>query len=293
MFQMGCNFVRVQEHFLERSIKKSGLKAKEVDLAGDHIAYWDGGKGPALVLLHGFGADATFCWSEQIPALAKHFRLIVPDLLWFGGSKSKTKDFSLEHQANAVKNLLEHLDIKDINVAGISYGGLVAMSLLSDSPKLINKAVIIAAPGPVYTKDDYQQMLTKFGVDSPSELVLPKDSKQLDRLLNIAYQNPPYVPFFAKGDIINMLKDTPQGERSALLSDAILNIDGLSKRLKWSSKPVLIIWGSDDQMFPLELGERLKKHLGSDAELKVIEGGKHAPNVEFGEEFNKIVLDFL
>ena len=149
------------------------------------LAYWEGGTGSTLVLLHGFGADGTFGWSEQVPVLAKHFHLIIPDLLWFGESESSQRDFSVEHQSKAIKDLLAYLGVKQFDIAGISYGGIVALTLMSELPDQIKKAVIISSPGPIYTREDYQAILDRFGVKSASEIVLPTDYTGLDRLMKV------------------------------------------------------------------------------------------------------------
>ncbi|MEI6805962.1 MAG: alpha/beta hydrolase [Myxococcaceae bacterium] len=290
---MGCNFVRLKERFIERSIRRSGLVFKKTELGADRVSYWEGGTGPVLVLLHGFGADATWGWSEQIPVLSKHFHLIVPDLLWFGESKSQDSDFSVEHQATAIRNLMKHLGVEQFDVAGISYGGIVALMLIADDPKQIRRAVIVSSPGPVYTQKDYDALLERFHVESASEIVIPKTLPALERLLNIAYRDPPYVPKFAKPDIIDYLKDGPGGERAELLKHLVKDLEGLKSKLAHTPDEVLIIWGSDDQMFPLEIAERLKAYLGSKAELKVLKGARHAPNLENAAEFNQVMLEFL
>lgn len=291
--ELSCNFVRWQEHFLERSIRRSGLVAKQTELGFDRIAYWEGGTGPTLLLLHGFGADGTFGWSEQIPVLAKHFHLIVPDLLWFGESESSQYEFSVEHQARAIKNLLAYLKVKQFQVAGISYGGIVALTLMSELPNQIKKAIIVSSPGPIYTQEDYQQLRDRFQIQSASEIVLPTDYTGLDRLLKVAYQRPPYIPMIARGDVIDFVKDRPGGERAKLLEHIVNDLERLKQQIKKFHGEVLIIWGNDDELFPVELATRLKNYFGDRAELKIIKNARHAPNIEYSAEFNKAVLSFF
>lgn len=293
LLQVACNFVHFQERMIQRSMRRSGLVKQDISLDSDQIAYWEGGTGPTLVLLHGFGADGTFGWSEQVPVLSKHFHLIIPDLLWFGGSQSSQLDFSVEHQASAVKKLVSHLGVGHFDVAGISYGGLVALMLMSELPEQINRGIIVSSPGPVYTRSDYEKLLDRFQVQSAAEIVLPTSSKGLERLLKIAYKNPPYVPFFAKQDVIDFVQDWPDGKRTALLKHVVEDLERLKNQLKKVHDRVLIIWGSEDTLFPVELGVRLKNYFGDEAVLKVLQGAKHAPNIEFSSEFNQAVLDFL
>jgi pimeloyl-ACP methyl ester carboxylesterase len=55
----------------------------------------------------------------------------------------------------------------------------------------------------------------------------------------------------------------------------------------------LIIWGEEDQIFPLELGYRLKRHIGESAEIVVIKKAGHAVNLEKSKEFVKHLKSFL
>ncbi|MBH2006238.1 MAG: alpha/beta hydrolase [Myxococcaceae bacterium] len=288
-----CNLVQLQKRYVERNVRQVGLQSQEIRLGEDTIRYWKGGKGPTLLLLHGFGADGTVAWESQILELAKHFHLIVPDLLWFGGSYSLKADFSVEHQARAIKNLLEHLQIQKTDVMGISYGGLVAMLLLAESPEQVGRAIFVASPGPVYNPQDYEELLERFQAKNPAEIILPRTHSGLKRLLDIAYRNPPWVPFFVQKDLIEYVQDNPEGQRTALLEDLVSNFTRVRHRLQIHPKHVLIVWGSDDTIFPLKIGKRLKDYFGAEAQLQVIEGARHAPNIEFNVEFNHIVLGFL
>ena len=295
LFALGCSLIRVKETWLKRNIWQAGLEHKIAELGPDRISYWEGGEGPTLLLLHGFGADATFGWNDQVSVLSKHYHLIIPDLLWFGQSTSTDPTYSAQHQIQALLKLLEHVGVKHFNVAGISYGGILSMMLLAQVPQQIEHAVIISSPGPVYTHEDYQALLKRFQVHSVNELVLPRNLAGLDRLLEIAYKKPPYIPSWGKQSVLDFLQDGPDGEKKALLRDLIANLDTLRTGLdKHSYKgPLLIIWGGEDTLFPIELGKRLKDYFGDQAELEVIPKGRHAPNIEFSAKFNKILLQFL
>ncbi|XP_047150436.1 2-hydroxy-6-oxononadienedioate/2-hydroxy-6-oxononatrienedioate hydrolase-like [Vigna umbellata] len=59
------------------------------------------------------------------------------------------------------------------------------------------------------------------------------------------------------------------------------------------SQPTLIIWGEHDQVFPLELGHRLKRHLGDNAQLVVIKKAGHAFCAEKANEFFSIFKSYL
>ncbi len=293
LLMTACDFVRLKERMIHRSFKQDGLKFYEAQIGPDRIGYWAGGQGPVLVMLHGFGGDGTFAWAGQAGVLARHFRVVIPDLLWFGKSFSTSTDYSLSHQARAVAALMTHLKIEQFNIMGVSYGGMVAWRVVEEMPGRVERVMMVDSPGPSYTRQDYDEMLKRFEVRSPAEVVMPTDNESLDRLLGLAYRKPPYVPFFARRDLINYMQDLPGGQRKLLMEHATQDLEELQGKYRPFKHPVLIIWGSEDTLFPVELGVRLQKYIGKNAELKIIQGGRHAPNVEFVDEFNKAVIDFI
>ncbi|RDY12251.1 hypothetical protein CR513_02983, partial [Mucuna pruriens] len=68
---------------------------------------------------------------------------------------------------------------------------------------------------------------------------------------------------------------------------------GQVKRELIKAIPTLIIWGEHDQVFPLELGHRLKRHLEDNAQLVIIKNAGHAFNVEKAKEFYSILKSYL
>jgi pimeloyl-ACP methyl ester carboxylesterase len=288
-----CYLVYVKQKRMERFIKEQGLAEKVVNLGEDQIHYWEGGSGPPLLLVHGFGADATWGWSGQVEELSRHFRLVVPDLLWFGGSSSKKRDFSVDHQVKMLRNLMTHLGFARYDVAGISYGGIVSYVLVNEADSRVNRAVIVSSPGPYYTQEDYNETLARFDVDGIDKLILPVDSDGLLRLFSIAYRKPPYIPWGFRQNILDSIISPQREEKLALLDSALEQMKKQKPAAYKANKKMLIIWGSDDPLFKVELGSRLLKQVSPYGDLKVFTGARHALNLEYAREFNKTVIEFL
>ena len=103
----GCAVLKRTMDSRTRQLARDGVQKHSVELNGDHIEYWDGGDGDEVVLLlHGFGGDALFQWFPQMRAFSDRYRVIAPDLLWFGGSHSQTQRtdgcFDRAHSADIV-----------------------------------------------------------------------------------------------------------------------------------------------------------------------------------------------
>ncbi len=293
LFVCSCNVVHWQGGRINRRLKQSGLELHTVQLGASEVQYWKGGKGPTVLLLHGFGASAKWQWYEQVRALAPHFEVVVPDLLWFGGSSSNERNFSLDAQVQMVIDLLDRLEVGRTHVVGISYGGLVAYELAGAQPDRVDKVVLANSPGRTYRRTDLQALLKRFQVDSIAELLIPDDETDIERLLELAYDDPPYTPRFAREQVLQTLYAEHSDEQTALLVEAIGSLDELANAPDNYAASTLLIWGRHDPVFPLEIGKRLEERLAQDTELTIIDDTRHAPNLEQPEQFNRAILQFF
>jgi pimeloyl-ACP methyl ester carboxylesterase len=287
----GCNVVALKQASIERTMREAGLAATDVKLGPDSVHYWSGGKGPTVLLVHGFGASGMWLWYPQVEDLARDHRVIVPDLLWFGESRSDERDFSLDHQVHAVEALLDRLGDREADVVGVSYGGLVAHELASDRAASVRHLVMVDTPGRVYTREDYALLCRRLRVDALAKVLVPRQPEGVETLLGLAYFDPPWVPGFALQQTLDTLYASYRDERAALLDALLGDMDRVKARpITLRARP-MVIWGRYDPVFPLEVGERLSADLH--APMRVIDKARHAPNLEHPDEFNRILRGFL
>ena len=288
-----CNVVRIGERQLSRKLERSGLRSDTVRLGEANVHYWEGGEGRPVVLLHGFGASAVWQWHDQAGPLAKHHRVIVPDLLWFGGSWSKKRDFGIDHQIETVLALLDHLGVEEADIVGISYGGIVAHELAALHPHRVRKLAILDSPGRSYTTADHQAMLERFEVADAGELLVPNEPEDIQVLMELGYHKPPKTPRWVQSQVLAGMYGEFRQEKELLLEALLEQLHALEERPGQVTHPTLLIWGRHDPVFPLEIGERLAADMGTRAQLRVIEEAAHAPNLEHGALVARWLLDFL
>ncbi len=286
----GCGVIQAQQRHLEQQFRGYGLSEHLEPIGDATLHYWEGGEGPVVLLLHGFGAETIWQWSAQARVLAKDHRVIVPNLLWFGRSDSDNRDFTLDHQVTIVQALLDKLEVKSVDVVGISYGGIVTWGLANVDER-VRRAVIVDSPGTAYTDADYAALLDRFGLDELGPLLVPSDEASVKTLMELAYHRPPAVPRSIREQVVRDLYGTHREEKVALLETVVGQMDELRLRARDLNVPTLLIWGDEDPVFPLLIGRRLQKRSG--ARLHVIENGRHAPNLEHAAEFNRVLLEFL
>src|SRR3954465_8596938 len=117
-----------------------GLEERRHEWRGVRIRRYEGGSGPPLLLVHGFGG-AAWNFSELVRLLPGR-RLIVPDLPGHGGS-SALPATTLAGFADVLARLLD----APTDVVGHSMGGVVALRLAERHPALVRSVVLAAAAG--------------------------------------------------------------------------------------------------------------------------------------------------
>lgn len=105
------------------------------------INYTDTGKGPALVLLHGFLENQTM-WNAYIPILAKKYRVISIDHLGHGQTGCIGYIHTMEDMADAVHAVLHELRIRKVILTGHSMGGYVALAFAELYPDMVKGIVL-------------------------------------------------------------------------------------------------------------------------------------------------------
>lgn len=203
------------EAYIRRSFTAAGLEQKSVAVDSDTtIAYWVSKSlndpqcpdpRPPLVLLHGFGPSATWQWRKQVGPLSRHFALVVPDLIFFGGSTTKSDRRSELFQAESIVRFADRIGIKEkFCVVGTSYGGFVAYHVARMCPDRVLRAVI-ASSDVLKAEEDDRLLRERAGVESIGELMLPRSTGMLRKLIGLAvYRQPRFLPEFVLRDAIKV-----------------------------------------------------------------------------------------
>src|SRR5512144_3320187 len=122
------------------------MKLRAIRIDGDRVVYRIGGKGPVLLLVHGL-AGSSVTWGHVMPALAKRFTVLAPDLLGQGQSDKPRGEYSLGARAYTLRDLMDALGHKRATVIGQSLGGGVAMQLAYQFPERCERLVLVNSGG--------------------------------------------------------------------------------------------------------------------------------------------------
>jgi pimeloyl-ACP methyl ester carboxylesterase len=286
-----CSPAALQARLLKAFVRLAGFRAKKLKLADGVLGYRECGQGPPVLLLHGFGGNGLINWFALMPGLSRHYRVIVPDLLWFGASTA-SRPPSLVAQGEALVQLIEHLNLQSVQVVGVSYGGLVALEVARQGGPNVHRLVLINSPGLAYGEPDIDSMLERAGAANLHELFIPRCARDVERVSRLVCNNLPPIPDFLLEDIRRHYYVGREHHLSALINDLVGKIPEHKHRFRVVRlPPTVLIWGEKDRVFPLELGQKLAKHLH--APLLVVPRVGHNLPVEAPRETLALLLGVL
>uniref|UniRef100_A0A0A9DGX1 AB hydrolase-1 domain-containing protein n=1 Tax=Arundo donax TaxID=35708 RepID=A0A0A9DGX1_ARUDO len=106
------------------------------------------------------------------------------------------------------------------------------------------------------------------------------------------HRPPPWMPDFVLDDFIQLMCVDQRKERAELLQELLKNGADIDP-LPVLTQETLIIWGDKDQVFPVELGHRLQRHLGEKSRLEIVKDAGHALQLEGADQVNRFIKSFL
>jgi pimeloyl-ACP methyl ester carboxylesterase len=171
-----------------------GFRTMDIETNGATIHVRVGGKGPAVVLLHGFG-DTGDMWAPVAAALAGNHTVIVPDLRGMGLSSHPEGGYDKKTQASDIAQVMDALKVENADLVTHDIGNMVGYALAAQYPGRVTKWVVIDAPLPGIGPWDEilkSPMLWHFNFRGPDveRLVAGRERIYLDRFWNELSANP-------------------------------------------------------------------------------------------------------
>jgi pimeloyl-ACP methyl ester carboxylesterase len=175
----------------------ASFKTEDIQSNGATIHVRVGGKGPAVVLIHGFG-DTGDMWEPLAENLARDHTVVVPDLRGMGLSSHPDGGYDKKTQAADIRGVLTRLGIDHSVVVGHDIGTMVAFAYAARYPDKTDRLVVMDAPVPGVTPWDEivrSPNLWHFDFGGPDmeRLVKGRERIYLDRFWNEFAGNPAKV----------------------------------------------------------------------------------------------------
>jgi pimeloyl-ACP methyl ester carboxylesterase len=171
-----------------------GFHIERIETNGATIYVRVGGKGPAVVTLHGF-ADTGDMWAPLAQALYKTHTVIVPDLRGMGLSSQAKGGYDKKTQAADIATVMDKLGVQKADLVTHDIGNMVGYALAAQYPDRITKWVVIDAPLPgigPWEEILKSPLLWHFNFRGPDvdRLVKGRERIYLDRFYNELSANP-------------------------------------------------------------------------------------------------------
>ncbi|MBM6545368.1 alpha/beta fold hydrolase [Janibacter sp. YIM B02568] len=263
------------------------------------IAVAEAGSGPVLVMLHGGGPGASGLsnYTQNLPALAQHFQVVLPDQPGFGDSyrpsEEDLQDRSITQIAvDALFQALDAMGIDTFHLLGNSLGGAAAIAMAQQRPERVARLILMAPGGgwlpfgPTPTEGQ-KQMFIYYNGSGPSE------KKMASFIRTMVYDHKQFGEDVVRARYEASL-DKSHIEFYHRYNAAFARrhgMDPLWRDLHLIKSPTLLLWGRDDRTITLEGAQLMLKQI-KDVQLHVFGACGHWVQLERQAEFERHVIDF-
>ncbi|MDQ3850287.1 MAG: alpha/beta hydrolase [Actinomycetota bacterium] len=263
-------------------------------IAGRQVNVVDVGSGPAVVLVHGLGANWQ-CWLENICALARSRRVIAFDLPGFGNSEMPAARLSIKGYGRCIDEIMTRLGIDSAVLIGNSLGGFIAAETAIAFPARVERMILIG-PAALWNERRRARPL------ATGEKILrgyvawlaaqwegvhrrPRLRKLVLRQAGVRY--PLALPPELTWELMC-------GTGKPGFSDALQELlhYKIRERMPEIACPTLVVWGRNDPLVPVRQAAQYDE-LISDSRGVVYEDTGHLPMLERPARFNAEMLAFL
>ena len=236
---------------------------------------------PALVLLHGIGADHRM-WQPQYSTLSQAgFYLIIPDLRGHGSSQAPA-DFRIKDCARDICGLLQKLQIKKAHLAGVSMGGMLAQQISADFPEIVLSQVLVDSLSGV------TRPVERFNAGLAALLLKVFPPNFQGNLMSSTYKK------MGHEEVGEYFRERVLAMDSKWLLNARLEVNrfNILGRLSEMQIPTLVLVGDGFGKMALDMARTTAESIPG-AEFEVLPGGGDPSNLLVPQLFDQALLRFL
>ncbi len=252
-----------------------GLVEKHQRVGGCRFSYLEGGaenrSALPLVFLHGWGL-AAYTFRDGLERMARHRRIVAPDLPGFHHSRCSTAGWSYDDFARALWALAQALGLARFHLAGHSTGGGVAVALAAGFPEAVASLTLIDSAG--VPLGSASKVLANKLVEQPVQAWASR----------FAPQHWPLFTSFAY-DMLLCWQGARHTARLPLHHD-------LRPQLARVRAPCQLVWGENDRTIPLALGRKLAAALPN-TPLKILPRAYHEWSVLCPDQLAQVIEEFI
>jgi pimeloyl-ACP methyl ester carboxylesterase len=276
-------------HFHNGAMPGEPKDATYLEVDGTRVRYVDVGEGPTVVLLHGF-ASSIENWTAVMPRLVKDHRIVAIDLRGFGWTDRPVADYSPEAQARLLKAVLDERGVKGkVSLVAHSWGSSVALAFALAQPQQVERIALYDAW--VYDAQ-LPSMFHMARAKGIGELLFALFYDQrADERITLGFYDPDFVTEALVEDVERAF-ERPGTRAAALETVRGMDFTRMEDAYQRVTVPVLLMWGREDLVTPVSIGERLVRQLPK-SKLVVYPRCGHFPMLEAASESTRDLREFL
>jgi len=231
---------------------------------------------PPLVLIAGQAVSSTM-WYANVEGLSREYRVCVPDIIGDMGKSVRTRPFTQPTDfADWMNDLFDGLQIEAAHVAGLSYGGFIALRLALSTSTRVKKLILMAPASLLSLRPVF--FVRMMGMMLPGFMLSAKAKQKL--LLGV--DSPHVAP------VIKQMMTKNDFQYNMYLPPTFTD-----DQLKQVSVPTLLLFGEHEVIYDYKAALARAKKLIPNIEMDIIPGAGHASPLDQPELVNACILDFL
>lgn len=265
------------------------FRAQQRLVDGTRLRLIDTGQGPAVILVHGFGAS-LYSWRHLLgPIVGAGYRVIAFDNRGFGFSDKPAQGYDNAAYERLLVALMDSLRIADAVLVGHSMGGAIALETAVRDPQRVRGLILLGAAG-LGLRSPTGLKVLRWPIVGPV-LAAARGRRATATILRSTYGEPGRV---SDADIDQYYAPVADGGYARAVRAVLrhFRFDGLAGRLGAVAAPALVIWGERDSWIPVALGKEMATELPR-AAFVVIPGAGHAVNEEAADSVLPLMRSFL
>ena len=247
------------------------------------IAYVERGSGPATLFLHGFPLNG-FQWRSSLERLSPYRRCLAPDFIGLGYTEAPDQqDFSPQAQADMLAAFLDALSISAVDLVANDSGGTIAQLFVVQHPSRVRTLLLTNCD--VHENSPPAQMSNSIKT-ARAGLYDQKIARHLED--RVYARSPKGIGGSAYVDPANFTDEAIEVYFSPLVSSPLRRTQlnrhlaaydpnpllAIEPALRRCTTPTRMVWGTDDQLFPVVWAEWLDRTLPESRGVRLVEGGK-------------------
>mgnify|MGYP002349921863 CR=1 FL=1 len=263
---------------------------RSVMAAGIRTNLHDMGTGSPVLMIHGSGpgVSAWANWRLSMPVLARHFRVVAPDMVGFGFSdRPQGHAYTMDNWVAQAVGVLDALEIERADLVGNSFGGALALALAIRHPQRVRRLVLMGSVGVPFDITPgleavwgYEPSLT--AMRALLDVFAHNPALATDELAQLRYEasvRPGFHESFAA------MFPAPRQRWVDAMCSAAADIRALPHE-------TLVLHGREDRVIPLANSITLAQRIPN-SQLHVFGHCGHWTQIEHAARFNRLLLDFF